>query len=242
MDAQYNISVADMVTKNIKTADVFKKHGIDFCCGGGVSIAKACEKNKVDQASLERELNSILNTKIDTADYNSWDILKLVNHIEATHHSYTREAIPLVIAYSDKVANVHGGHYKEQIEINNLFHELADELGPHLSKEENVLFPYIRQLAEAREKKTSLSAPHFGTVKNPISVMRNEHDTAGDLLAQIREKSNNFRLPLDACNTFRALYHKLREFENDLHLHVHLENNLMFPKALLLEKELLGAE
>lgn len=238
MEATFDIRVADMVTKNIKTADVFKKHGIDFCCGGGVSITKACEKNNVDQKTLESELAAILNEKNESLAYDSWELVKLVDHIEETHHVYVREAIPLIIAYSDKVAKVHGAHYTEQVDVNELFHQLANELVPHLLKEEQVLFPYIRHLSQANEHGNSAEKPHFGSVVNPIAMMRHDHDDAGEMLRSIREKTNNFKLPLDACNTFRALYHKLEEFEADLHLHVHLENNLVFPKAEALEAEM----
>jgi len=231
-------TVADLVTENIKTAHVFKKYGIDFCCGGGISIQKACEKANIDYADLERDLLNVDNTNSRATNYNSWELDFLTDHIINVHHSYVEENIPLLIQYAARVNKVHGHHYTELGEIQQLFSMVATELGGHLRKEELILFPFIKKMVKAKKEGGALPEAHFGTVDNPIKMMEAEHEDAGELLRKIAELSNNYTPPEGACNTYRAFYAKLEEFEQDLHQHVHLENNILFPKALQLEKEL----
>ena len=237
MNITENNTVAEVVTSNIKTADVFKKHGIDFCCGGGISIKKACEKNNVSFSELEKELSKINNNISNAYNYDNWKLDFLVDHIENIHHSYVVENTPLVLQYAAKVAKVHGHHYTEVVEINNLFIAVAQELASHMKKEELILFPFIKQLVKADKEGVKANQPHFGTVNNPIAMMEEEHENAGDILKEIKKLSNNYTPPEGACNTFKALYAKLEEFEQDLHQHIHLENNILFPKAILLEKK-----
>ncbi len=229
-------TVAEVVSENIKTAHIFKKYGIDFCCGGGITIEKACAKKDVEYSVLKEEL-----LKVDDAprayDYNKWELDFLIEHIVNIHHSYVEESIPLLIQYANKVASVHGHHYTEVIEINNLFADVANELVAHMKKEELILFPYIKLMVKAKKEGTDSSYPPFGTVKNPIQMMESEHENAGDIFKEIARLSNNYMPPEGACNTFKALYAKLDEFEQDLHQHIHLENNILFPKAIQLEKE-----
>ena len=231
-------TVADVVTENIKTADVFKKHGIDFCCGGGVSIKKACEKNNVDFDTLLGELNQLENKTSFATDYNKWELDFLIDFITNTHHKYVEENISLLKQYGDKVAKVHGHHYSELLEIQQLIHEVSDELTVHLKKEELILFPFIKKLVLAKKGNLTVEKPHFGTVNNPIQMMEEDHDHAGDIFKRISELTNKYKTPEGACNTFKALYAKLEEFEDDLHQHVHLENNILFPKARKLEATL----
>ena len=234
-----NKTVAEIVTENIKTADVFKKNGIDFCCGGHVSVQEICAKKGVDYAKIKEEILNVGKTPSTGHDFNSWDIDFLADYIVNTHHKYVTEAHQLIIEYSDKVAKVHGHHYTETVEINHLFHELANELNAHMQKEEHVLFPFIRAIGKAKKEGTPLSPPPFGTIQNPINMMEAEHTGAGDILRKIAELSNNYTPPADACNTYRALYHSLEEYQNDLFQHIHLENNILFPKAIKFEQELL---
>lgn len=238
MNINKNNTVAEVVTKNIKSAHIFKKHGIDFCCGGGISIEKACAKNNVDYKTLENELLAIDEVSHRTMDYNSWDLSFLIDHIINVHHTYVEESIQLLLEYANKVANVHGHHYKEVVEINNLFQEVAGELTAHMKKEELILFPFIKQLVKAEKEGSVLPQPPFGTVNNPIQMMEQEHENAGDIFKTIAKLSNNYTPPEEACNTFRALYAALDEFEQDLHQHIHLENNILHPKAKALEKSL----
>ena len=231
-------TVAAVVAENIKSAHIFKEYGIDFCCGGGISIEKACAKNKVDYQQLEKEILAIDNVVSPDHDFNNWDLDTLIDHIIDTHHKYVSESIPLILQYSNKVANVHGHHYKEVVDINNLFIEVANELTMHMKKEEHVLFPFIKLLHKAKKEGKSIEQPHFGTVKNPIRMMEYEHENAGDVFKKIAELTNGFTPPNEACNTFRALYAILDEFEQDLHQHIHLENNILHPKAIVLEAAL----
>jgi regulator of cell morphogenesis and NO signaling len=232
-------TVADIVKGNIKTAHIFKKHGIDFCCGGGVSIQKACDKNNVDYEQLIKELLSIDNVVSKAYDYDNWKLDFLIDHIENVHHTYVTESLPIILAYSGKVADVHGHHYTEVIKINELFLMVAEELSAHMKKEELILFPYIKQLVKANNESTTINTPHFGSVKNPINMMEHEHENAGSILKEISVLSNNYTPPEGACNTFKALYAKLDEFEQDLHQHIHLENNILFPKAIKLENKII---
>ncbi len=231
-------TVADLVTENIKTAHIFKKHGIDFCCGGGISIERACEKKGIDYKILEEELMQVSNND-RTYNYKTWAPDFLTDHIVNVHHVYVEENLPLLLQYSDKVMKVHGHHDSELIEINNLVRTVAGELASHMKKEELILFPFIKKMVAAQEEGVTLPRPPFGTVDSPIAMMEEEHDAAGELFREIAELSNNYTPPAHACNTYKAFYAKLEEFENDLHLHVHLENNILFPKAKLMEKALI---
>jgi regulator of cell morphogenesis and NO signaling len=232
-------TVAEIVTENIKTADIFKKNGIDFCCGGNVKVQEICEKKGVDFSQLKEEIEKLGLTTSTSHDFNSWDLDFLADYIVNTHHKYVIGANQIIIEYSDKVAKVHGHHYSEVVEINKLFHLLVVDLKAHMFKEEEILFPYIKEMMSASKNNQDLSAPHFQTVKNPINMMEHEHDEAGDIIKEIARLSNNFTPPEEACNTFRALYAGLEEFQNDLFQHIHLENNILFPKAIVLETKLM---
>jgi regulator of cell morphogenesis and NO signaling len=235
MNTIENKTIAEVVAENIKTAHIFKKYGIDFCCGGGITIEKACEKKQLDYATLKNEL-----LQVDKApkayDYNSWNLDFLIDHIVNIHHTYVEESIPLILQYSNRVAKVHGHHYTEVVQVNKLFIDVANELTEHLKKEEQILFPYIKKLLKLKAEKTTLEAPVFGSADNPIQMMEDEHESAGDIFKTIAKLTNNYTPPEGACNTFRALYAKLEEFEQDLHQHIHLENNILHAKAIQLEK------
>lgn len=235
MEHLKNKTVADLVTENIKTADIFKKYGIDFCCGGGISIEKACDKHHVDYNQLLSELNNLSSKKSSATNFNSWELDFLIDYIVNEHHKYVEENIPLLKQYGARVAKVHGHHYKELIEINDLIITVSNELTMHMKKEELILFPFIKKLVKANREGIPVSIPHFGTIDNPINMMEEEHDAAGTILKRISELTNNYKTPEGACNTFKALYSKLEEFEDNLHQHVHLENNILFPKARKLE-------
>lgn len=238
MKIQETKTVADMVTENINTAHVFKKYGIDFCCGGGITIKRASEKAKVNYPDLEKELLNVGTPGSRAQNYNSWELDFLTDHIVNFHHKYVKENIPMIVQYAARVVQVHGEHYPELKDIQRLFSEVAVELGGHLKKEELILFPFIRKMVEAKREGTAFEKPKFGTVDNPIKMMEADHEEAGEIFRQIAKLTNNHTPPAGACNTYRAFYSKLEEFEQDLHQHVHLENNILFPKTLKLEKEL----
>ena len=231
-----NKSVAEFVSSNYKAADVFKKYGIDFCCGGGVSVAEVCREKNLDYEKIHGELNALDDQIPPSHDFNNWELDFLIDYIIQTHHSYVRKNIPLILEYAEKVARVHGHHYNETIELKRLFQNVASELTAHLQKEEGILFPYIKMMVNAIRNGMPIPNPPFGTIQNPVRMMQMEHDEAGATFKKIAALSNDYQPPEGACNTFRVLFAKFKEFEEDLHQHIHLENNILFPKAIGLEQ------
>lgn len=234
-------TIGEMVAKDFRKAQVFKKFGIDFCCGGKKALTEVCEKKGIDIHQVEAELSAIERTGgagSANLNFDQWDLGFLSDYIINTHHRYVRDSIPFLSELSRKVAAVHGNEHPELIKIAEVFAEVASDLSNHLVKEESILFPYIKELCLAQRSGVPLPESHFGEINNPIKVMEMEHEGAGEDLSEIRELSNNFTLPAGACNSYTILFKKLDEFENDLHQHVHLENNILFPKAIKLEKEL----
>ncbi|MFT7611249.1 MAG: regulator of cell morphogenesis and NO signaling [Parvicellaceae bacterium] len=229
-------TVAKYVAENIKTAHVFKKFGLDFCCGGNITLEQACINNNVDQAELEKQLMNVEVNTDRSLDFDSWKLSFLIDHIINVHHSYVKESLPLISQYSKKVVEAHSSQYPYLIEIDKLFHAVSDELMTHLSKEEEVLFPYIKGLESSLDSVAFNLTSSLDSVVNPIGVMEDEHENAGDVFKKIAKLTNNYKPPAGACNTFKALYSKLEEFEQDLHHHIHLENNILHPKAIALEE------
>ncbi len=231
--------VGELVAEDYRTASVFKKYGIDFCCNGNRSIADACEKKQITAEPLLDALEQVTQqNNAATADYNSWSLLLLADHIEKKHHRYVSAKIQEIVPFLHKVARVHGDNHPELKEVYALFAECADELTDHMKKEEIVLFPYIRKMETAG---SSATKPHFGTVQHPIRNMMQEHDTEGERFRKIAALTNNYTPPEDACNTYRVTFSLLKEFEEDLNLHIHLENNILFPKSIKLEEQLASA-
>lgn len=229
-------TVGEIVKKDFRKADIFKKYHIDFCCGGGISLKEACERKRVDFKAVEEELFEIDNKqKHDGIDFDSWDVEQLIDYIIDKHHRYIEENTSLLYAYVQKVAKVHGDRKEGVVEIFNIFHELSNELLLHIKKEEAILFPFIKEMAQADKAGKTIQQSMFGSVENPISMMHYEHENAGALMEKIREIANNFTPPADACMTHRVSFFKLEEYETDLHTHIHLENNILFPKAMKLE-------
>jgi regulator of cell morphogenesis and NO signaling len=240
MEAIKEITVGELAAKDYKKVEVFKKYGVDFCCGGKKTLSKVCKDKGINQEQLEKELYlAEISTKLPSQDYNTWNLDFLADYIVQTHHKYVIKAMPLIFEYSQRVAKVHGAEHPETIEAAAIFVKIMDELNRHMMKEENVLFPYIKHLSKQNKSEKINSQPPFGTVKNPINMMEHEHDIVGEMMGNIRKVTNNYTLPDDACNSYRYAYAKLQEFEEDLHQHIHLENNILFPKAIGLEKELM---
>jgi len=232
-------TLAEIVTDNIRSAIIFEEAGLDFCCKGKRSLKDACAEKNVDVQKIVNELASLSNMGSGTQNVNDWQLDFLVDYIINNHHQYVRRMIPVISLHADKVASVHGKNHPETLRIADLFLAVREELEGHMMKEERVLFPQIKQMVLSQKENSQFFPPPFGTIQNPIRMMEFEHTSAGDALSQIRELSNNYTHPEDACNTFKALFSELKEFEEDLHKHIHLENNILFPKSITLEAELL---
>ena len=239
MNIQENQIIGELVAKDYRTASVFKKYGIDFCCQGNRTIDEACQKKNIDSKSVVNDLDAVIQAQGDNStDYKSWPLDLLADYIEKKHHRYVVEKTAEILPYLDKICRVHGDRHPELFEINEHFNKTAGELAMHMKKEELILFPFVRKLAQAKQEGSNVVAPPFGTVQNPIEAMMQEHTNEGDRFRKIEELSNNYTPPQDACNTYGVTLGLLKEFEQDLHLHIHLENNILFPKAIELEKEL----
>jgi regulator of cell morphogenesis and NO signaling len=232
--------VGELVAQDYRAATVFQSYGIDFCCKGHRTIAEACQPKNISSAELIHTLEDTMRSPVDQnlPDFKTWPADLLTDYIEKKHHRYTENRIREIKPFLHKVAKVHGDRHPELLEVEKLFNETAGELAMHMKKEELVLFPYIRKLYDAKITGKTIDLPHFGTVKNPISAMLQEHDTEGERFRKIAGLTKDYTPPDDACNTYRVTFALLQEFEQDLHMHIHLENNILFPIAI--EMELAG--
>ncbi|MEQ8624954.1 MAG: iron-sulfur cluster repair di-iron protein [Vicingaceae bacterium] len=238
MNITENDIVGELVAKDYRMASVFKNVGVDFCCRGNRSIQEVSEHNKLKTEELIEKLNSAMTTQSGATDYDAWPLDLLADYIEKKHHRYVEEKITEIKPYLAKVTKVHGDAHPELIKIQELFLASAGELAAHMKKEELVLFPFIRKMAKAKQDGEKMKSPQFGTVGNPIAMMKEEHDNEGVRFREIAELSNDYTMPSDGCNTYRVTFALLKEFEEDLHLHIHLENNILFPRAIEMEKQL----
>ena len=216
------------------TTRIFEKLGIDYCCGGGKSLADACAQAGV---ALDEVLSSLMTNATSERNFadEEWHTAsqaELITHIVEKHHVFTRAELERLEALLAKVCGVHGQNHPELFQIQDQFGKLRGDLEPHMLKEESVLFPYIIRMEEAIVGNQALPAPPFGTVRNPVRVMMAEHDAAGYILGRIREASSNYTVPVDGCISYKTLYSALTALEVDLHQHIHLENNILFPRAV----------
>ncbi len=224
-------TIGAIVADNHKTAEVFHQFDIDFCCGGKKTLEQACQERHVNPEALISKLESVQQKEgIPSQNVNAWPIDYLADHIEHTHHRYVRESIPFLLAGTEKIAQVHGERHPELKVLKRQFELLAQDLLEHLEKEEKVLFPYVRALAKN-------AGPLPNSANRAIHVMEQEHEYAGALLDNIKDITDNYTPPADACTTYQVTFSKLAEFEEDLHWHIHLENNVLFPKVLDLEAQ-----
>lgn len=227
-------TVGEIVAERLGRARVLEKYGIDYCCGGGATLEEACRRAGCDAdevlASIQKD-DSQPRAGEDTRDWSSASLAVLCDHIESTHHDYMREAFPRLEGLLDKVIQAHGENHPQLKETGQVFQALREEISSHLQKEEQVLFPLIKRMEEAGGPVEA----HCGSVGNPIGVMEQEHDNAGDALRRIRDLNNDYQPPEDACMTYQALLDGLSEMEQDLLIHIHKENNILHPRALDLE-------
>jgi regulator of cell morphogenesis and NO signaling len=229
-------TVREIALEQPSSIRVFEHYGIDYCCGGRKPLAEACTATAVEVDEVIAALEAAAGTPAPLAkDWSQTAMESLIHHIVVTHHAYVKNELPRLAVLAQKVVNRHGATMAELSAMQSALAALDAELTPHLAKEEQILFPYIVNFERACNAGTAKPSGCFGTVANPILMMTQEHDAAGALLAEMRRLSSNFTTPEHACPTFHAFYDGLREFEQDLHQHIHLENNILFPRAIALE-------
>jgi regulator of cell morphogenesis and NO signaling len=226
-------TVRELAVEVPNATRVFEKLGIDYCCGGDRPLEEACASANVapDDVLRALEQGSEASASVTNCDWNTAPLGELVDHIVNKHHAFVKSETPRLQALIAKVAGVHGKNHPELERVEVAFSELANELGAHLMKEEQVLFPYVKQMAGG----SGCGPSCFGTVQNPIRVMMTEHDDAGETLREMRRLTSDYSIPADACTSYATLCRALVDFEQDLHQHIHLENNILFPRAIALE-------
>jgi regulator of cell morphogenesis and NO signaling len=230
-------TVRDYAIETPQTIPVFEKLGIDFCCGGNRPLEEACAAASLNLSEVQQALEKALAEPVRPSDreLRAGSLAELISHIVSTHHVYLRTHIPEIEKLIEKVYEKHGANHPELKQIRTVFHGLSQELMTHLMKEENILFPYVERMEEAVVQGDPIIPPPFGSVANPVRMMEHEHDEAGIALKSLRETSKGYTPPEDACVSFQALYTALENFEKDMHQHIHLENNLLFPRAVEME-------
>ena len=229
-------TIGQIAVKDLRKAEVFKKYGIDFCCGGKKTVREVCKEKGIDATKVEHELQQVNNeNKTDNNAYNEWDLDFLADYIVNTHHRYVRKYLPELRGYALKVAQVHGDRHPELLEIQKLVKTINEELSEHMVDEEKVLFTYVKKIVNARNNNLPLDK-EGRNLASLIDELEKEHDHVGRCLDKIRELSNGYATPDDACASYKLLFKMIQEFEDDLHIHIHLENNILFPKAVEMEK------
>jgi regulator of cell morphogenesis and NO signaling len=232
-------TVRELAVENPAATRIFEKFGIDYCCGGNQSLEAACDRANVSIDQVLDSLEMADETVRAAQQVREWQrepLSELIAHIKNTHHRYTREETVRLTALIQKVCSVHGKNHPELFEIQVTLSGLAQELTTHMMKEEMVLFPYIVRMEESVIQKEPVLPASFGTIENPVAMMEHEHDSAGSALRAMRKASNEYAAPGDACVSYQTLYKALAGFEADLHQHIHLENNILFPRAIAMEK------
>ena len=238
MSAIAEKTVRELALESSSVTRVFERLGIDYCCGGNKPLEEACKAVNLPLEEVQRELDSASQESQTRAD-RDWQrepLSELVSHINATHHKFVRTEIARINPLLEKVCGVHGKNHSELFHIQALFRGLAQELTSHMMKEEMVLFPHIAKMEESVIEGEPLLPAPFGTVANPVAMMEHEHDSAGNALRAMRKASNDYMAPEGACASYQALYRAFAEFEADLHQHIHLENNILFPRAIKMER------
>ena len=227
MENYKDINIGEIVTLDFRAAEIFKNAGIDFCCGGSQSLEQACKEKNLDSNVLETELAKLENTTVNALhNFNEWNLDFLCDYIVNTHHKTVLKLLPQLTVYTRKIEQVHGAHHPELVEIAALFSQINDELLQHLKKEEEVLFPAIKDVLKTNSSESKK------IVISEITRMKGEHEFAGGAMDKINVLSDNYSVPADGCSTYQVAYKLLEQFEDDLHIHVHLENNILYSKAL----------
>lgn len=226
------VTIRDFVIRDFRAAAVFHRYGIDFCCGGGKTLGEVCQAKELEESAVLREISQACAAEaIRPPQFAEWESDTLARYIVAQHHGYVRTALPAISSHARKLAEVHGPRNPELVEVADIFDGVSEEMNAHMVKEEQILFPYIAQLAATRRAGLTPFPAPFGDVGNPIRMLEAEHESAGAAMARIRELTNGYAVPEHGCTTWRVTLQELEAFEADLHAHVHLENNILFPKA-----------
>ena len=230
-------TLGQIAAKDLRKAQVFKKYGIDFCCGGHKTLSEACAEKGIDPKVVENDLQHIDSASVvQSLPYNDWELDFLADYIVNTHHAYVRKNLPDIRAYAQKVMTVHGSQHPELIQVQYFVEQIHTELTTHMAKEEQVLFPYIKELASRKRNPSSPRQSFLDSARGPIRMMEVEHESVGSFLKNIRSITQDYTLPAGACGSYMMLYKSLEAFEADIHIHIHLENNILFPKTMDLEK------
>ncbi len=228
-------TIGDIVAADYRTAAVFDRHGIDFCCGGKSPLAVVCQEKGIDLSALAEDLEAAKSTPADRSqNYAAWTLSFLADYIINAHHTYLRENTAQIAAYAHKIAHVHGAHHPQVVEIAAIFDKVRADMATHLREEEQVFFPAIKRAEANHNAGKAVEPTDLETIESTLKTLSREHEAIGDATHQIRHLASGYAIPPDVCNTFMVTYQKLKEFEDDLHKHVHLENNILFPKALQL--------
>jgi regulator of cell morphogenesis and NO signaling len=234
-----NTTIGEIVAADYRTAKVFEAHGIDFCCGGKVALSAICQEKGINPDSLLREIEAIKSEQIDRSqNYASWELPFLTDYIVNTHHAYLKENDEQIAGYARKIAEVHGAHHPEVVEISAIFGKIATDMAAHLREEEEVFFPAVKRAVAEIKSGNAPAKEDLDVIEESLGKLGREHEEIGDAIHAIRHLSKDYAIPEDTCNTFLITYRKLKEFEDDLHKHVHLENNILFPKASQLSNAL----
>jgi regulator of cell morphogenesis and NO signaling len=229
-------TLADLVTENARAASVFERFGLDYCCHGRQSVEDAVARKGASLSEVVNAIDALGTPSPDDTLPADWEHLDhLTRYIVTHHHRYVRESCPQLTQWLDKLVARHGPQHSELAEVRRTFYTLAEELLAHMQKEENVLFPFIDDLAAANRSSGRLPAGPFGMIQSPVRVMEADHELAGELVARLNSQTGGYTPPPDGCNTYRLCYAELARFERDLHQHIHLENNVLFPRAIELE-------
>ena len=237
MTVDTTITIGEIVADDFRAAQVFSKYNIDFCCKGNRTLEEVCAKKQIPVSQLVEDLSEAMTATAGSIDYAAWPSDLLIDYIEKKHHRYIEEKTPALLQFLNKLCKVHGERNPELFRITELFTQSATDLAAHMKKEELILFPFIRKMVKAKSSGQPLDMPHFGTVENPVSMMKHEHETEGDRFEEIAQLTHNYQPPASACSTYKVTYAMLRDFQDDLHTHIHLENNILFPRAIAMERE-----
>lgn len=231
-------SIGEIVADNLRTAEYFKQEGIDFCCHGNRKLYEVTQEQNKDFDQMVTSLETFEDAEVQTAiDFRTMPYYKLIAHILEHHHEYIREKGPIILDLLDKIVEVHGDKHTELYEVRKEFIQCFNALEPHLAKEEMVLFPMIQKYEVAKNNHAPKPQPPYGTIANPIGQMMSEHAMEGDRFVRLHEMTNHFTVPSDGCDSYKLTYSMLKDFEHNLNIHIHLENNILFPRAEAMEQE-----